>query len=119
MATLRRIRYCLGHGRFLSPAARLRATYWSVLRRWETELCQECGRPVRQVWWCSDDRLWERVTGNRRRPRSREPASGIRCIRCFDEAVCEDSEAGWVEWAPVNLRHIGDPPSSPRQEGKP
>lgn len=83
---------------------RLRRFYWKRLRGWESEICQECGRPVRVVWWCHDNRLWEKVTGNARPARSREPAAGVRCINCFDEAakhVCD-----WIEWAPVNLRHL-------------
>jgi hypothetical protein len=84
-----------------------------VIRWWETELCQHCGRPVRQVWWCHDDRLWECLTGNEgergRRPGSKEPAAGISCIRCFDDAARHNPEIGWIEWAPVNLRHLGEP----------
>jgi len=91
-----RSRYVLS-GRF-SGMARWRAFYWYVLRDWETEICTECGRPVRLVWWCSDDQLWERVTGNAKTPGGREAASGIWCIHCFDAAA--RAHAGWIEWAP-------------------
>jgi len=90
-----------------SPTAKLRALYWLLLRRWETEICQQCGRPVRHVWWCHDTRLWERVTGNRKPPGS-EAAAGIWCIRCFDEGV-KAIGGIWIEWTPGNLLHFGEP----------
>jgi hypothetical protein len=66
-------------------------------------VCQCCGRPVREVWWCHDDKLWERVTGNPK-PTGRENAAGVWCIRCFNEAA---SNLGWIEWAPLNLQQLG------------
>lgn len=81
-------------------AARLRAFYWAFIRRWEAEICQECGRPVRLVWWCHDDKLWTAVTG-KPKPPGRECAGGIWCIYCFDTAA--RSLMGWIEWAPLNL----------------
>jgi hypothetical protein len=106
MTTVQRFRYAFKRGRFHGTAAMLRALYWLVVRRWETEICQHCGRPVRQVWWCGDDRLWERVTGNKK-PDGKEAAAGIWCIRCFDEGARQDPETGWVEWMPLNLRQLG------------
>lgn len=85
---------------------RLRRFYWRRIRHYETELCHFCGRPVRVVWWCHDDRLWQLVTGHKRI--GREAAAGVRCIPCFD-AEAKRSGAGWIEWAPVNLRHLGEP----------
>lgn len=86
-----------------SGVPRLRALYWHIVRGWESEVCQQCGRPVRVVWWCHDDRLWELVTGHIK-PSGKEAAAGIWCPSCFDEAARD--RAGWVEWAPVNLRHL-------------
>lgn len=84
--------------------ARLRAFYWCFLRRWETEICQSCGRPVRLVWWCSDDALWTLVTG-KPKPAGREAAGGIRCIYCFD-AAARAAGVPWIEWAPLNFRYL-------------
>lgn len=97
-----RLRYVFVGGRF-HGAAKWRASYWVIVRRWETEICAECGRPVRLVWWCHDDALWTAVTGNPKPP-GRENAAGIWCITCFDEAARD--KTGWIEWAPVNLRHL-------------
>jgi hypothetical protein len=85
--------------------ARLRRFYWQRIRRHDSEICHSCGRPVGLVWWCFDPGLWERVTGNR--ANGQEPASGLRCIPCFDREARE-AGAGWIEWAPLNLRHIGE-----------
>lgn len=84
----------------------LRRFYWRRIRRYPAEICQACGRPVRVVWWCHDDYLWNRVTGQRK-PLGREPAGGIRCISCFDAELQEVTDT-WVEWAPLNLRRLGD-----------
>jgi hypothetical protein len=99
-----RARHILFEARFKNRPARLRGFYWAIIRGWDAELCQECGRPVRTVWWCHDDWLWEKVTGDAKPAGSRESAAGIFCITCFDAAarkVC-----GWVEWAPLNLRSL-------------
>lgn len=85
-------------------AALFRAFYWVVLRRWETEICRKCGRPVRVVWWCFDDALWTAATGHEKPP-GREAAGGVRCIPCFD-ADAKAAGADWIEWAPTNLRHL-------------
>lgn len=77
--------------------ALLRALYWRHLRRWQTEICHNCGRPVRVVWWTYDDALWETVTGE-------SHGGGIRCIPCFDEAA--RAHCAWIEWVPGNLRHM-------------
>jgi hypothetical protein len=106
MTTWQRLRYVLARGRF-QGWAKARAFYWSVIRRWETEICMKCGRPVRVVWWCHDSALWTRITGNPKPPGS-ESAAGIWCIYCFDKA-CRAEKTGWIEWAPLNLFHIGDP----------
>lgn len=91
----------------MSWQAHLRRWYWQRIRRWDAEICQECGRPVRTVWWCHDDMLWEKVTGKIKPAGSRESASGIMCMDCFDELARE--VCVWIEWAPVNLRHMLKP----------
>lgn len=96
-----RLRYVFGR---YKSVARLRAFYWVVIRRWETEICGKCGRPVRVVWWCHDDALWTAATGNEK-PSGREAAGGVRCIVCFDRAA-RMAGVDWIEWAPVNLRHL-------------
>lgn len=100
------VRYALKPGRFHGWRSKARAFYWLWVRRWETEICQHCGRPVRLVWWCHDDALWTKVTGNPK-PSGRECAAGIWCIWCFDDE-CRRLRVGWMEWAPLNLRHIGE-----------
>lgn len=72
------------------------------------ERCENCGQPFTYVWWCHDPALWEAVTGNKRQPGSLEHAPGLWCIPCFDKA-CKKSGVGWVEWAPLNLRHLTGP----------
>lgn len=47
--------------------ATLRTLYWWIIRRYETELCQHCGGPVRIVYHAPDE-IWEAVTGNVRYP---------------------------------------------------
>jgi hypothetical protein len=96
-----RVRYIFGHYR---GATLLRAAYWVLVRHWDAEICQDCGRPVREVWWCHDDLLWEKVTGRPKPAGSREAAGGVFCIRCFDAAA--RTVCGWVEWAPLNLRFL-------------
>lgn len=98
---IQRTRYVLSRYRGI---ARLRAFYWIIIRRWETEICGKCGRPVRVVWWCHDDALWTAATGNEKPP-GRESAGGIRCIICFDKDA-KAAGAAWIEWAPVNLRYL-------------
>lgn len=102
--TLQRLRYVFKTERFRSRPAQARAFYWVVLRHWETEICTECGRPVRLVWWCHDDFLWTRITGWAKTPGSKEAAAGCLCIYCFDGMARE--LCAWIEWAPVNLRHL-------------
>lgn len=97
--------------RRFSGLPRLRALYWIVLRRWDAEICS-CGRPVRLVWWCHDDFLWEKVTGKAKPVGSRESAAGILCIQCFDIAAKE--VCPWIEWAPLNLRHLQSPDEEER-----
>ena len=99
--------YLSTRGRVRGRLAEGRAFYWMVIRRHDSEICHHCGRPVNTVWWCHDDLLWEKVTGEPKPFGSRESAAGIFCISCFDasaKAVCP-----WIEWAPLNLRHLQTP----------
>lgn len=75
--------------------AKLRALYWILVRRWETEICGCCGGPVGVVWWCFDQPLWDQVNGG---------YGGTLCIPCFDDLAKE--HVSWIEWAPSNLRHL-------------
>jgi len=76
------------------PAARTVAGYlrlaWNELTRYETEVCQRCGRKVRQVWWCPSNELWEQVVGCGR--------GGVLCIRCFDELYQKHQQRGFLRW---------------------
>lgn len=80
------------------PVARTFAGYlrlaWNELTRYETEVCQRCGRKVRQVWWCPDDALWSEITGCR-------TGGGILCVRCFDELYSKLGK-GFVRWIPMD-----------------
>lgn len=63
--------------------AMLRTLYWWIIRRYETELCQHCGRPVRLVYH-APDAIWEAVTGRARHPDG-HAAPGILCPRCLSD----------------------------------
>ena len=75
--------------RKFSGIARLRAAYWFLLKCYEYEVCQSCGRPVGLVWTAPDD-LWRELVS--------EDGGGIRCIPCFD-ALSPDS----LRWVPRAL----------------
>lgn len=75
--------------------AMLRSLYWSLLRRYKSELCQHCGRPVRVVFHAPDD-IWEAATGFARRPDD-ESAAGVLCPPCVDE-LAEPKLAGYLDW---------------------
>lgn len=80
---------------FDTRMAKLRGVYWWVLRHYEMELCQHCGRPVRIVYHAPDD-LWQVATGLARHPDG-ESAGGILCPPCFDELV-EPTIGGYLSW---------------------
>lgn len=85
--------------RFDSRLAMLRALYWMIVRRYETELCQHCGRPVRIVFHVPDW-VWETVTGRARYPDG-EAAPGILCPPCVGDlysAAVPRGEAGFLRW---------------------
>lgn len=74
----------------------LRRWYWIFLRRWETEICGACGRPVRRCtdsWWEADDDLWLKVVGT---------PWGVLCPPCFTKA-CR-AQGVWISWKAV----VGD-----------
>lgn len=79
-----RIQWALGHE---SWPARIRAAYWYIVRRYDSEVCQRCGRPVGVVFHVPDA-VWEVVTGHARFPDG-EAAPGILCIRCVNELYAE------------------------------
>ena len=81
--------------KFDNPAARWRARYWIYVRRYKTELCQHCGRPVRLVYH-APDWIWEAVTGKARHP-SGESASGILCPRCLDD-LADEAGLPYLRW---------------------
>lgn len=82
-----RIRYVFTRKWFPGgPIAQVRAFWHHVVRRYEYELCGQCGRPVGVVWAASD-LLWQRVTGQ---------IEAVLCIHCFDDLA---TSKGWhVIW---------------------
>ena len=65
--------------------ARMRALYWRLLRRWDSEICACCGRPVRIVFHVPNY-LWYAHSGF-------PDGAGILCVACFDDL------AGWpLHW---------------------
>lgn len=75
--------------------ARMRGTYWWLLRRYETELCDHCGRPVGVVYHAPDD-LWELATGHARFPDG-QAAPGCLCPKCLDDLV-DPKVDGYLTW---------------------
>ena len=61
--------------------AMLWALYWMLVRRYKTELCQRCGRPV-DLAYHAPDAIWEAVTGRARHPDG-HAAPGILCPSCL------------------------------------
>lgn len=73
-----------------------------VEAEWDGERCQDCGQPYEYVWWCFDPFLWKAVTGHEKPPGDNAP--GLLCIPCFDRRARD--LCCWIEWAPLNLRHL-------------
>lgn len=69
--------------------ARLRATYWVLIRNYETEICARCGGPVRLVYHVPDE-LWMRYCG------FPNPPWGVLCPGCFAD-LAEESGT-WMAW---------------------
>lgn len=80
---------------FETRMATLRGMYWWLVRRYETELCQHCGRPVRVVFHAPDD-IWEAATGYARYPDG-ESAPGVLCPPCLD-VLAEANLDGYLTW---------------------
>lgn len=78
-----------------SRVAALRSLYWMLVRRYKTELCQHCGRPVRVVFH-APDYIWELATGCARHPDG-HAAPGILCPPCVDELVGPKVD-GYLTW---------------------
>jgi hypothetical protein len=94
MRTLALTRWCL-RDKYFHPRrkrlAKLRALYWTLIRRYETELCQLCGGPVRLCFHVPDA-IWEAHAGFRitkRRPGG-EAAPGVLCPVCFTDLAADD-----------------------------
>lgn len=75
--------------------ARLRALYWILVRNYETELCERCGRPVGIVYHAPDG-LWELATGHARFPDG-QSALGVLCPKCLDDLVDQQID-GYLTW---------------------
>lgn len=95
-----RLRWAL-YGKTLQPGhlrtARLRLFWWHVVRRYESELCQRCGGPVRLVFHVPDA-LWEQITGGSRSPGG-EAAPGVLCPPCVDELATQRlGRGGFLRW---------------------
>lgn len=58
--------------------AAVRGFWWALVRGYDGEICEACGRPVGSStgfsWWTASDRLWQQVQGC---------YSGLLCIPCF------------------------------------
>lgn len=67
---------------FASRRARLRAAWYFGIRRYQYEICMECGRPVSwgtgPTWWSAPDWLWKRIMGG---------PNGVLCMPCFARHV--------------------------------
>lgn len=78
--------------------SRLRRFYWQRIRRYRSEICRDCGRPVRVVWTAPND-AWKRVWGDE---------GSILCIPCFD-ARYEAKYGVLLRWVP----HLQSDPIDP------
>lgn len=70
-------RWLLREAKFASRAAKARAFYWYLIRRYECEICMDCGRRVgvhTGSWWHADEALWEVIVGD---------PSAVMCPPCF------------------------------------
>lgn len=80
---------------FDTRMATLRGLYWWLVRRYEIELCQHCGRPVRIVFHVPDV-VWTAAIGCERFPDG-EAAPGVLCPACVDE-LAEPNLGGYLSW---------------------
>lgn len=86
---LGRIGWAFRKKQFSSRWARLRGVLL-ILSGHETEICSECGGAVGVVWWCDEQPLWEKVTGEM-------DGGGTWCPRCFHCAAKRQGE--YLRWA--------------------
>src|ERR1035437_700379 len=96
------LRYYGGQGK---ARALTRAIYHTLIRGCETEMCQDCGRPVKHSldgYWRASDELWNTVVGE---PGWREQLGeyaylgvpGTLCPRCFyEEAERRGLRVAWL-----------------------
>lgn len=74
---LRRVRHLRAVGKHRWRVT-LRAWYWRFVKRYECEICQDCGCGLDlrygPSYWMADDALWLETVG---------ADSGVLCIRCF------------------------------------
>jgi hypothetical protein len=54
--------------------ATVRCEWWTFVRRYDSELCQDCGRPYYATIWHADDELWRTLTRR----------ANLLCPACFD-----------------------------------
>jgi hypothetical protein len=85
------MRYEWGHRRaWHSRRALLYGLYWTFVRRYPGELCQDCGCPGRGFIWHSPNALYIELTGG---------LGGLCCPECFDKRA---KAAGiWLTWTPM------------------
>lgn len=87
------LRYYSRHRRW---AALARALFATNVRRYYSELCQECGRPYPFMWW-SPQPLWDELMPS---------YGGLLCPRCFDQKA---TAAGVrVQWTPMVVARDGE-----------
>lgn len=77
---------------FTTRRALWRAWWWAFVRRYECEICSECGRPVRHVWTAPDP-VWSSVMPG---------PGGVLCAPCFD-VLYERKTGRSLRWVPREL----------------
>lgn len=76
--------------------ARLRALYWTLIRRHETEICARCGSPVRVVFHVPDA-IWAAATGYGHRFPDGQAAPGVLCIPCVSD-LAKEAGIPFLRW---------------------
>lgn len=70
--------------------------YWRHVRRYDSEVCHRCGRPVARgigTWWHAPDWLWAMTSG----------PFNILCPACFVERALSEWEFATIDDEPVRL----------------
>jgi hypothetical protein len=80
-------RWVWDYVRWRRPAAALRTIYWTLIRGWDGEACQFCGRPY--LLWRAPDDLWLDLIGS---------PHGLCCLTCFDDRARQ--RGVWLQWRP-------------------